>query len=103
MDDQNKNLRNYREESGQPRFPSGVVILHLLLSFHEIRASLDRIFREFADAEGRFGLDSMVRAARFYGVKAKAIKAKIRNITKLPLPFIAEMKDGSFVIIAKLV
>ena len=56
----------------------------------------------FGGKEGRLDLIALVRAARKNGLKAKAISSKFKKLVKLPLPAIAELKDGKFIVIAKI-
>ncbi len=86
----------------EPDFDSGALCLSLLLSFHEIRSAPERLRHEFASDTGRFDLISLVRAARKYGLKAKALHASLRKLARLPFPAIAELNDGSFIIVAKI-
>ncbi len=90
------------EQSEEVDFDSGAQCLSLLLAFHEIRSAPERLRHEFAASDGRFDLISLVRAARKYGLKAKAVTANQKKLRKLPLPAIAQLNDGSFIVAAKI-
>lgn len=81
---------------------SGALCLHLLLSFHGIRSAPEQLLHDYAARNGNFDLISLLRAARKNGLKAKAITTRYRKLAKLPLPAIAELKNGAFLIVAKI-
>jgi len=79
---------------------TGLESLMLLLHFHGVAADVAQIRHRFASA--RVGMTEMLRCAREFKLKARALTADWRRLRKLPLPAIAERLDGSFVIIAKM-
>jgi subfamily B ATP-binding cassette protein HlyB/CyaB len=81
---------------------SGVVCLHFLLSYHGVCSSPEQIYHDFSGAEGNFDLIALVRAARKNGLKSKAISINFKKLSKLPLPAIAELKNGTFIVVAKI-
>lgn len=80
---------------------SGSVCLYLMLSYYGIRSTTEQIYHEFSGTAGRLDMIALVRAARKKGLKAKAITTRIQKLQKLPLPAIAELKDGTFLVLAK--
>ena len=91
-----------KEREQDSPLDSGALCLHFLLSYHGIRSAPEQIYHDFSGAEGRLDLIALVRAARKNGLKAKAISSSFKKLTKLPLPAIAELKDGKFLVIAKI-
>lgn len=80
---------------------SGALCLHFLLSYHGLRSSPQQLLHDFSGVDGRMDVISIVRAARKSSLKAKAISSSLTKLKKLPLPAIAEFKNGDFVIVAK--
>src|SRR5215472_6038947 len=78
---------------------TGLECLALLLHFHGVAADVAQIRHRFASA--RVGMTEMLRCAREFKLKARALTADWGRLRKLPLPAIAEWSNGSFVIIAK--
>jgi ATP-binding cassette, subfamily B, bacterial HlyB/CyaB len=78
---------------------TGLESLALLLHFHGVAADVAQIRHRFAST--RVGLTEMLRCAREFKLKARAVTSDWRQLRKLPLPAIAERPDGSFVIVAK--
>ncbi len=77
---------------------SGALCLHFLLSYHGLRSSPQQLLHDFSGVDGRMDVISIVLAARKSSLKAKAVSCSLK---KLPLPAIAELKNGDFVIVAK--
>ncbi|MEQ1715210.1 MAG: type I secretion system permease/ATPase [Hyphomicrobium sp.] len=80
---------------------SGLVALVTLLGFFDLPSDTNQLAREFEPSGGVFGLNSIVRAARSKGLKARKSRSKVRRLDRLPLPAIARARDGSFFILAK--
>jgi ATP-binding cassette, subfamily B, bacterial HlyB/CyaB len=78
---------------------TGLECLALLLHFHGIAADAAQIRHRFGSAP--IDATAMLRCAREFKLKARALAADWRRLSKLQLPAIAEQPDGTFVIIAK--
>ncbi|MBV8696498.1 MAG: type I secretion system permease/ATPase, partial [Bradyrhizobium sp.] len=78
---------------------SGLESLTLLLHFHGIAADAAQIRHRFGSA--RLGMTDMLRCAREFKLKARAVRANWSRLARLSLPAIVERTDGSFVILAK--
>jgi subfamily B ATP-binding cassette protein HlyB/CyaB len=72
--------------------------LALVLRFHRIPADPDKILHEFS-AYGRLDSESLVRAARSFGVKARRVRVSAGRLQRVALPAIAETGDGAFLIV----
>jgi ATP-binding cassette, subfamily B, bacterial HlyB/CyaB len=78
---------------------TGIESLTLLLGFHGVAANAEQISHRFGGAP--IGVAEMLRCALEFKLKARAVHAEWRQLSRLPLPAIAECQDGSFVILAK--
>src|SRR5690348_13534414 len=78
---------------------SGLSCLALLLRFHGVAADGAQIQHRFGGAA--IGVTEMLRCAKEFKLRARAVKAKWKQLGKLPLPAIAERSDGTFLIVAK--
>ncbi len=79
---------------------SGIVCLSLLMHFFRQPIDVERLKHQFA--AGRDDVDAMtlIRAARELGLKAKQVTTSVERLTRTPLPAIAEMHHGHFVVLA---
>jgi subfamily B ATP-binding cassette protein HlyB/CyaB len=78
---------------------SGLDSLVLLLRFLGIPADAAQIaHRHGSDA---FGIPEMLRCAKELKLKARAVTASWARLAKMPLPAIAERKDGGFFILGR--
>jgi subfamily B ATP-binding cassette protein HlyB/CyaB len=80
---------------------TGSLCLTILLEMFGMRAEAQQIQHNFANQDGQLDLLGLVRAARSQALKAKAVTANIKQLSKLPLPAIAQYKDGSFAVLAR--
>jgi subfamily B ATP-binding cassette protein HlyB/CyaB len=77
----------------------GLAALVMLLRFHGVGANAEQIRHQLGMA--RIGIPEMLRCARDLGLKAKARKTKWSRLAGTPLPAIAALKDGGFLILGK--
>ena len=77
---------------------SGLAALVLLLRFHGIAADPDQIRHHFGDA---IGVPEMLRCAKEFGLKARSYQSSWRRLHKTPLPGIAVLRDGRYLILGK--
>lgn len=90
------------ENSDEPAVTdNGAACLAMILAINGHRANPEQIAHEFVGREGRVDAIGIVRGARAAGFKARRITARWERFQKLPLPAIAELDDGSFVLLAK--
>ena len=79
---------------------SGLESLTLLLHFHGIAADSAQIRHRFGST--RLDTTDMLRCAREFKLRARAVNSNWPHLAKLPLPAIVEKSDGSFAILAKI-
>jgi len=87
-----------RAESGRSRAESGLAALVLLLRFHGVGADSEQIRHRFGDG---IAVPEMVRCAKEFGLKARAYRSSWPRLSKTPLPGIAVLRDGRYLILGK--
>ena len=83
---------------GLPRRSSGLAALVLLLRFHGISADPEQIRHQFGDD---FGVSEMLRCAKEFKLKARVSRSNWQQLTKTPLPAVAIMRDGRYLLLGK--
>jgi subfamily B ATP-binding cassette protein HlyB/CyaB len=78
---------------------SGLEALLTLLHLQGVAAERDQIKHRLGTAS--IGAAEMLRCARDLGLKARALRTNWARLSKTPLPGIAMLRDGSFMMIAK--
>ena len=71
----------------------------MLLRFHGIGGDAEQIRHQFGMAA--FGIPEMIRCAKGLGLKARAITTRWERLEKIPMPVIASLRDGGFLILGK--
>jgi subfamily B ATP-binding cassette protein HlyB/CyaB len=71
-----------------------------MLHFHSVAADPGQIRHRFGG--GAFGVSEMLRCAKEFQLKARAITSEWARLAKTPFPAIAQRRDGSFFILAKI-
>ena len=77
---------------------SGLAAFVLLLRFHGIGADPAQVRHRFGD---KFGVPEMLRCAKEYGLKSRSFRSNWPRLLKTPLPGIAALRDGSFLLVGK--
>ena len=77
---------------------SGLAALVLLLRFHGIGADSEQIRHRFA---GEIGVPEMIRCAKEFGLKARTYRSKWERLSNTPLPGVAVLRDGRFLLLGK--
>jgi len=80
-----------------PQNDSGLLALVLLLRMNGIAAEAEQIRHRIG--LGTIGITEMLRCARDLGLKTRNIKTNWARLTRTPLPAIAALTDGGFLII----
>jgi ATP-binding cassette, subfamily B, bacterial HlyB/CyaB len=86
-----------------PKFEAdaGMMALVILLRFHGVGADPDQLSHRFG--RRALGVEEMLLCAKELGLKARCYKTKWEKLSATPLPGIAVLRDGKFLILAKLV
>jgi subfamily B ATP-binding cassette protein HlyB/CyaB len=78
---------------------TGLDALVLLLRFHEQAADPAQIRHQFGSVA--FGVSEILRCAKQFHLKARAVDTDWARLARTPLPAIAECRDGSFIVLGK--
>ena len=76
----------------------GLTALVVVLRFHGIGADSAQISHQFGAG---IGLPEMLRCAKQFGLKARVTKTKWERLANTPLPGIAVLRDGGFLVLGK--
>ena len=76
----------------------GLSVLALLLRFHGVAADPGQLGHRFGP---RIGIPAMLRCAKELGVRGRARRSRWERLAYTPLPAIAALRDGNFVLLAK--
>src|SRR3974390_2814869 len=77
----------------------GLAALVILLRFHGIGAEAGQIRHRCGNV--RIGISEMLRCAKELGLKARARTTNWDRLAKTPLPAIAVLREGGFIILGK--
>src|SRR4030088_2556758 len=91
-------MTGHSEISG-PNDP-GLIALVMLLRFHGIGADPAQIRHQCGTAA--IGIGEMIRCAKEFGLKAREVKSSWARLATTPLPAIAALKDGGFLLLGKI-
>ncbi len=72
----------------------------MLLRFHGVGADAEQIRHQ--NGMTPFGIPEMIRCARELGFKARAVSTRWRRLEHLPMPVIASLRGGGFLILGKI-
>jgi ATP-binding cassette, subfamily B, bacterial HlyB/CyaB len=78
----------------------GLFALAMMLRLHGIIARIEQIRRE--NRTTRVGIPDMLRCAKEHGLEARAEITDWKGLTRTTLPAIAGLRDGSFLVAAKI-
>ena len=80
---------------------TGIDSLVLLLRFYEQAVDPAQIRHQFGSVA--FGVSEILRCAKQFRLKARAVDTNWSRLARTPLPALAECRDGSFVVLGKVV
>lgn len=93
-------MPHIHKESGDR--DTGLECLAMIARFHGLAADTGRLHHEFSEAGEPLGMDELLRAARYLGLKARKRTSEWRRLSATPLPVLARHKNGHFFVIARL-
>ncbi|MEN8107731.1 MAG: type I secretion system permease/ATPase [Pseudomonadota bacterium] len=93
-------MPHIHKESGDR--DTGLECLAMIARFHGLAADTGRLQHEFSEAGEPLGMDELLRAARYLGLKARKRTSDWRRLSTTPLPVLARHKRGQFFVIARL-
>src|SRR5437588_5291441 len=83
----------------EKRTDPGLICLVVLLRVHGVPAEAEQIRHRMGSRS--IGVTEMLRCAKQLGLKARASKTSWERLAKTPLPGIAVLRDGSFLVLGK--
>src|SRR4051812_18114960 len=78
---------------------SGLEALVTLMHFQGVAADREQIRHRLGT--NKIGASEILRCAKDFGLKARACHTKWSRLAKMPLPAIASLRDGGFMVVAK--
>ncbi len=84
---------------GEFSIDTGLHCLLLISQYLRVPADADEILHELGRTEGAMTSDEILLAAKRLDFRARKAKFKLSRLHRAPLPVIAEMSDGTFVIL----
>jgi subfamily B ATP-binding cassette protein HlyB/CyaB len=89
--------------SGEINRDAGLECLAVIARLYGLAADVGKLRHEFSCSDKPLDANDLVRAARYTGLKARAVQSNWRRLQHTPLPAIAGRKDGQFLVLARLV
>src|ERR1051325_3040985 len=86
------------ENPGDPDMGLGTLVA--LLRFHGVGADPEQIRHRFGTKA--IGVFEMLRCAKEQGIRARAVTTRWERLASTPMPAIAALKDGRFLILGKI-
>src|SRR5262245_40730652 len=86
-------------QAAPPPPDTGLVALVMVLRFLGVPADPEQIRHQFGGAP--VGVPEMLRCAKQFEVKARAVTTTWKRLAKTPLPAIAGLRDGGFVVLGQ--
>jgi subfamily B ATP-binding cassette protein HlyB/CyaB len=87
------------EQDDQQPLDQALAALVVLLRFHGIGADAGQIKHQFGTVS--IGVSEILRCAKQFGLKARSITTKWERLANTPLPGIAVLRDGGFLVLGK--
>ena len=88
------------EDTDQSQTPDPALSVFVaLLRFHGIGADAAQLRHRFG--VNKIGIQEMLRGAREFGLRARACRTSWKRLALTPLPAIAVLRDGSFLLLGK--
>ncbi|MFB4202369.1 MULTISPECIES: type I secretion system permease/ATPase [Arhodomonas] len=89
------------EEPSVGAVDTGLACLRLVSRYYQLPADERQLRREFSPAGETVDPLTLIRAARTLGLRAKRAHGRALRLATMPLPAIAELTDGTFVVLAR--
>jgi subfamily B ATP-binding cassette protein HlyB/CyaB len=87
------------EDSTRPEPDRGLIALIMLMHCQGVAVDLEQVRHQF---QGRpIGVPDMIRCAKTLGLRARCVSTNWDRLAKTPLPAIAALRDGRFLLLGK--
>jgi subfamily B ATP-binding cassette protein HlyB/CyaB len=87
------------ESHSQESVDTGALCLVTLMRFLEMPGDVQQLRHQYAESGEAMAAETLVRAARRLSLKARIVKSRWDKLENTPMPAIAELKSGEFVLI----
>ncbi len=84
-----------------PAPDTGLLGLAILARFHGVAADPDQLAHRFRAPGESFGVEQILLAAKALGLKARRVAGDTDRLERMPLPALARLRDGGFVVLAR--
>ncbi|MTJ81306.1 MAG: type I secretion system permease/ATPase [Telmatospirillum sp.] len=81
---------------------SGLSCLAIMLGFFQLNADSAQIWQYRNQTDVTFSVSDIIRAAKHAGLLARVAKSRWERLDRAPLPALARLKDGHFVIFVRI-
>ncbi len=88
------------DQGRDPPLDTGLTCLLIICRFHGLPADAGQLRHRFARPGQGFGVVEILRTARLLGLRARRVRATVPRLERMPLPAIAQDKNGRFFILA---
>lgn len=92
-------LQNHSEAPGLTSDP-GLIALVMMLRFQGIGVDPEQVRHQFRGTP--IGVAEMIRCAKDFGLRARALTTNWPRLAKTPMPALAVLRDGSFLLFGKI-
>lgn len=92
-------LQNHSEAPGLTSDP-GLIALVMMLRFQGIGVDPEQVRHQFRGTP--IGVAEMIRCAKDFGLRARALTTNWSRLVKTPMPALAVLRDGSFLLFGKI-
>ncbi|MGE0471465.1 MAG: type I secretion system permease/ATPase [Nitrospira sp.] len=89
------------EESSIDLTDTGLLCLLILARFHDLPANGTQLQHQFSQSGQALSEIDLLRAAKHVGLKAGVVKATWSKLLGMPLPGMAKLVDGRYLVVAK--
>jgi len=89
------------QDAAPVQVDTGLLCLVLLAQYLGVAAAAGRLRHDFGGTGGPFGETEILRAAKALGLKSGRLSSRWSRLGRTPLPAIARLRDGRFVVLAR--
>lgn len=92
---------NLEQKVTEVRQDAGIQCLLTVATYYGIPTDMENIRHEYALENRKVSSQDILRVSKGVGLKSREIKVKINSLDKITLPAILPLKDGTYIIAAK--
>ena len=80
---------------------TALICFAMVARFHQVAVDPEQLRHEYVDMGALFGQLEVLQAAKAFALKAKVVRTDMTRLPKTPLPAMARLIDGRYVIVAR--